>query len=190
MNEVQRMNDFRKIAPPLITDNQFFMDWLIDNGFFSAPASIRFHGAYNGGLYDHSKNVYIHLQEMTDKLGLSWMRPESPFVVGMFHDLCKIDQYREIVDEPGKTMFGEFEPQGRETHFERANPLLTGHANKSILLLSFLMRLTEEEMLCIRFHMGAFESGDSDGFGNVIKRFPNVLYAHTADMLAAKVMEV
>ena len=105
MNEVQRMNDFRKIAPSLITDNQFFMDWLIDNGFFSAPASTRFHGAYNGGLYDHSKNVYIRLQEMTDKLGLSWMRPESPFVVGMFHDLCKIDLLPVLPLDGGRMVF-------------------------------------------------------------------------------------
>lgn len=187
MNEVQRMNDFRKIAPPLIADNQFFMDWLIDNGFFSAPASTRFHGAYNGGLYDHSKNVYIRLQEMTDKLGLAWMRPESPFVVGMFHDLCKIDQYREVVDEEGKTMFGEFEPRGREVHYERVETLLKGHGEKSVLLLSHLMQLTEEEMFCIRFHMGFSEKDDLNAYGNAVERFPNVLFTHTADMMASRI---
>ena len=50
MNEVQRMNDFRKIAPPLITDNQFFMDWLIDNGFFSARPAFR---GYLSGVAAH-----------------------------------------------------------------------------------------------------------------------------------------
>lgn len=48
------------------------------------------------------------------------------------------------------------------------------------------MELTEEEVLCIRYHMGAYETKDWAGFDLAIKKYPNVLYTHTADMLASK----
>ena len=51
------------------------------------------------------------------------------------------------------------------------------------------MGLTEEERLCIRYHMGAYETSDWDGYDQAIRKFPNVLWTHTADMLASKLME-
>lgn len=187
MNEVQRLNDFMKIAPTLVTDNAELLNFLTDRGFFSAPASTKYHGNYNGGLYDHSKEVADVLTRLTNDLMLKWQRPESPFIIGMFHDLCKIDQYKEIEDEPGKVMFGETEPQGRKVHFESVPTLIKGHGDKSILYLSHLIQLTEEEMYCIRFHMGAFESND---YGDAVEKFPNVLFAHTADMIASRIQGV
>lgn len=190
MNEVQRLNEFNRIAPPLIRDNSAMIDWLADHGFFSAPASTKYHGAYSGGLYDHSKTVFEALTQLTDGLKLEWQRPESPFIIGMFHDLCKIDQYKEIVDEPGKVMFGETEPRGRESHYEWANPMIAGHGAKSVLFLACLMQLTEEEMCCIRYHMGAFEKDDIEPYSKAVEKFNNVLYAHTADMMASKIKGV
>ncbi len=190
MNEVQRFNDFTNIAPPLIKENSAMLKWLCDNGFFVSPASSKYHGNYAGGLYDHSKAVFKALTELTECLNLEWQRPESPFIVGMFHDLCKIDQYKEVVDEEGKTMFGEFEPRGREVHYERVETMLKGHGEKSVLLLSPLMQLTEEEMFCIRFHMGFSEKDDLNSYGNAVERFPNVLFAHTADMMASRIKGV
>ena len=48
--------------------------------------------------------------------------------------------------------------------------------------------LTEEEMLCIRWHMGAFDRAEYwTTYERAIERFPNVLYTHTADMIATYV---
>ena len=190
MTEIQRLNEFRTIAPELVSINEKLILWLSDNGFFRAPASRKYHGAYAGGLYDHSKAVAEALTNLTHDLHLKWERPESPFIIGMFHDLCKIDQYKEVEDAPGKVMFGEFEPQGRETHYEWADPFMKGHGDKSVLYLSHLMRLTEEEMYCIRFHMGAFEQADIEGYSKAVEKFNNVLFAHTADMIASKIVGV
>ena len=52
-------------------------------GFFTAPASIKYHGSYEGGLFDHSLEVTKALVDLTDKLGLTWSRPESPYIVAM-----------------------------------------------------------------------------------------------------------
>lgn len=186
--EVKRLNEFMGLCPQLIKDVPGLIDYLTDNGFFSAPASTKYHGACPGGLYEHSTNVYLRLKWMTETMMLNWQRPESPFIIGMFHDLCKMDQYQEVVDDPGKMMFGEEEPKDQKIHYEyRKDQILSGHGEKSIVLLSRFMTLTEEEILCIRYHMGAYQQEDWAGFDLAIRKYPTVLMTHTADMYASKV---
>ena len=190
MTDVERMNDFLVIAPEMIIKNEPLMNYLTAEGFFHCPASVKYHGAYPGGLYEHSKGVYEYLQYYTDCLGLKWIRPESPFIIGMFHDLCKLDQYVEVIDDPGKTMFGQQEPQGQRIHYEyNQHMILRGHGDKSIMILSQFMTLTPEEMMCIRYHMGAYEKEEWSSYDLAIRICPNVLFAHTADMYQSKVME-
>lgn len=150
-------------------------------GFFEAPASAKYHGNYKGGLFDHSLNVFKRLDQMTTDMKLVWSREASPFIIGMFHDLCKCDQYKLIT---------EGEDMKQTSHWEYENKmLLSGHGAKSVMLLSTLMHLTEEEMLCIRYHMGAYEKDDWTGFDMAIRKYPNVFWTHAADMMASKVDE-
>ena len=188
MNEAQRLNDFNSYMKGIVSPD--FIAWLTDNGFFKAPASTKYHGAYEGGLYDHSKAVAVVLEDLTGRLTLKWERPESPRIIGMFHDLCKIDEYQKVVDQEGLSYFGGAELQKEEAHFERAASLLHGHGDKSLILLSRFLPVTYEELLCIRFHMGAYERDDWDGYDQAIKETVNVLYTHTADMVASKVKGV
>ncbi len=169
-----------------------FYDWLIQNGFFTQAASTKYHGAYEGGLFDHSYEVTQVLLDMTQRLNLQWTRPESPYIIGMFHDLCKIDNYITVTDEPGEIMMGTGDVKGRKIHFEyNPNCILTGHADKSIMLLSQFINLTEEELLCIRFHMGAYEGQDQwDNYDKAIRKYETVLFTHTADMYTSKVKDV
>ena len=153
------------------TISQEFYDWLIDNGFKTAPASTKYHGAYEGGLYEHSCEVAGQLLSLTACLDLQWKRMESPMIVGMFHDICKIDAYTEI-------------DSGSYIHND--DVLLKGHGDKSVMLLSQFMTLTDEEILCIRYHMGAYETDNWKQFDLAVKKYPNVLFTHTADMLASK----
>lgn len=164
-----------------------FRQWLIDSGFFMAPASTKYHGNHEGGLFDHSKAVVDSLVSMD----LQWQREDSPFIIGMFHDLCKIDAYTKVVDVEGEQMMGTDEVVGEESHFEyNKNQLLKGHGEKSIMLLSQFMTLTEEEILCIRYHMGAYETENWNEFDAAIKKYSTVLFTHTADMLASKVVGI
>ncbi len=168
-----------------------FMNWLTFNGFFTQAASTKYHGAYEGGLFDHSLAVTEQLVKMTDSLGLKWTRPESPWIVGLFHDLCKCDNYLTVVDEEGVQYFGSDDVKGRQIHFiHNDDCILKGHAEKSIILLSQFMTLTEEEIMCIRFHMGAYEGQSSwDAFDKAIRKYETVLWTHTADMYASKVLD-
>lgn len=69
--------------------------------------------------------------------------------------------------------------------------LLPGHGEKSVIMLQQHMNLTDEEMLCIRWHMGAFDDKEHwNSYGRSVTHFPNVLYTHTADMVAARILGV
>lgn len=162
-----------------------FKKYLLVNDFFFAPASTKYHGAYEGGLFDHSLTVMNSLVELSEKNGLNWQREESPFIVGMFHDLCKIDQYRhpaEIYSDDSCDIYNQ--------HSWEYNPntLFKGHGDKSLMLLSQHIILTEEEALCIRYHMGAFvDKSEWSDYTKAIHRYENVLWTHHADMLASHV---
>lgn len=161
-----------------------FKTYLLANGFFTAPASTKFHGNYEGGLFDHSYMVMNLLVELSAANGLKWKRAESPFIVGMFHDLCKIDQYR--VDNSVPYTVGE------PTRYEyRTDTMYKGHGDKSIILLSQFLTLTDEEIACIRYHMGAFtEKEEWRDYTRAVHAFPNVLWTHQADMLASHVVGI
>ena len=146
-------------------------------GFFEAPASTKYHYSYHGGLFDHSLNVMNSLVELTKERNLVWSRPESPYIIGMFHDLCKIDNY--IYDLHS------------DSFQYNSTQIFGGHGDKSIILLSQFMTLTAEEILCIYYHMGAFvEKEEWSKYTAAIHCYPNVLYTHTADMIATHIMEV
>jgi len=184
---LERLEDFTIHTDGIISKE--FKDYLIKNGFFTAPASTKYHSNHEGGLFDHSFEVMGCLMEMTAKLDLEWQRKESPVIVGMFHDLCKIDEYVKVVDEEGQVMMGTGEVKGEIAHFEHASDvLLKGHGDKSIMLLSQFMTLTEEEILCIRYHMGAYNRDDLDGYDKAIRKYETVLWTHTADMYVSKVL--
>ena len=127
------------------------LDWLVNSGFFKVPASTKYHGAYEGGLYQHSASVMKFLVQLTKDNNLHWQDERSPYIVGMFHDLCKIDQYiprwgveKEFeltsLDKTSPTIFAntivgyDYNP----------DTLLKGHGEKSVMLLSQFYRLTEE----------------------------------------------
>lgn len=171
----QRLTLFDTLMSDLITED--FRQWLIDNDFFTAPASTKFHGSYEGGLFDHSFNVAISLVDLTSKLELSWDKPTSPLIVGMFHDLCKIDQYL-------------YNAETKKYIWSNSQKLL-GHGDKSVKLLLEHMQLTQEEINCIEQHMGAFTNKEEwSRYTNAIRSYPNVLYTHMADMIASHIIEV
>ena len=181
MTVQERYLTFKEKYEPLM-DCPGCADELLMRGFFEAPASTKYHGAYGGGLFDHSINVTRNLLKLTDALKLEWQNPHSPVRIGMLHDLCKADQYILVA--------GEYE--GDPSHYEfNKGTILQGHGDKSVMVASQLTKLTEEEVFCIRFHMGSFvEKEEWNRYTDAIHRYPNVLYTHMADMMASNIDEV
>ena len=161
-----------------------FIEWLITTGFFVKPAAIKHHGNYTGGLFEHSLAVAQSLVNMTNNLNLKWQNPRSPYIIGMFHDLCKVDDYTLDINAES-----EISEQNAVWTYNN-NKILKGHGDKSVMLLSQFINLTEEELLCIRFHMGAYNTDDWNEYDKAIRKYETVLWTHTADMYASKVLNV
>lgn len=69
------------------------MQWLEDNKFYTSPASTKYHGAYDGGLLDHSLNVYDELNRLLSAYPEISVSEESKIICSLFHDLCKVNMY-------------------------------------------------------------------------------------------------
>ena len=159
--------------------------------FFEAPASTRFHGAYKGGLVDHSLNVYDCLKDYLSRervktvYGLQQVSEETIAVVALLHDLCKINVYH-----PGKhnvKINGEW--QSVDT-FEYSDTLPYGHGEKSVYMITGFMRLSRDESFAIRYHMGfSSEFDDPRSIGYTFEHFPLAFALSTADMEATYFME-
>jgi len=148
-----------------------------DMGYFTAPASRKRHLSVPGGLARHSVNVTKRLVELTEKLGIEWPRPESPYLVGMLHDLVKCETYVEGKD--GYT----WKPSSYGGH---------GSASALIVLSELGIKLYPVETAAIVWHMGAFELGEKElkEYHAGITFFGAALIAaHTADMLASQIDE-
>ena len=172
----------------LFENNPSLKGFIEYSDFTTAPASTKYHGSYTGGLLEHSVNVMYTLCKMTEDNHLSWSRPESPIIVGLFHDICKVDSYKrkkvsELYSENEITPVYEGYEYNNETLFK-------GHGDKSVMMLASLIQLTEEEVACIRYHMGAFTDKEEwNDYTRAIHKYPNVLWTHHADMIATHIME-
>ena len=162
--------------------------------FFVAPASINHHGNHDGGLYEHCSEVTFQLLYLTKRLDLTWNRPESPYIVGMLHDLCKCDDYVKL---PVEIKWGDRVTctynSPTEKHWEyNKNSLLPGHGEKSVIMAQNIYGyLTEEEIMCIRWHMGAFDDkANWQYYSGAVAKYPNVLFTHTADMIASQISTI
>ena len=179
MTELERVNKFATLADDLfgILDGAMLTNGLRDMGYFKAPASVNHHGNYDGGLFDHSWAVMEALENLTYRLDLKWERKESLYIVGLLHDLCKCNSY----------MYNEETGQWEYNN----NITINGHGELSVIFAQQFIQLTEEEMLCIRWHMGAYDDEKNwNILGRAIEEYPNVLYTHTADMIASRIQGI
>ena len=154
-------------------------------GYFRAPASKGHHLAVPGGLVQHSINVTTRLVALTKALRLEWPRPESPYLVGMLHDVVKVRSY--IVDETATT-------DASAPKYIYAPSVYGGHGAASVMMVTSELQVSlyPEEALAIRWNMGAFGLAGAElkAYDRALTAFPALLIAtHTADMLAANVDE-
>lgn len=159
--------------------------------FFTAPASARFHGSYAGGLCEHSLNVYDCLQDYLQRprveelYGLEYS-PETVAVVALLHDLCKIGCYRPGTRNVKNDATGQWE---KVPTFTFDDPLPYGHGEKSVYIISGFMRLTREEAMAIRWHMGFSGMEDKNMVGRALEKYPLAFALSVADMEATYFLE-
>jgi len=163
--------------------------------FFTAPASTKFHGAYPGGLAEHSMNVCdcaLSLNEKYDTL----YPVNVVTIAALLHDICKINTYKENNESPSTAqvkylislcskvglkppkelnkayasvlidfLLNSYKDDGVLPPFvhnyQVKDTLPLGHGEKSLYIVTRFIKLSNEEALAIRWHMGAWDLGDS-----------------------------
>lgn len=161
------------------------LDWLEKSDFFTAPASTRFHAAYEGGLLEHSLNVYDALMEKFDP---ETDNAETFALVSLLHDICKTGFY-EIEYRNRKTAGGQWEKVPYYTINDR---LPFGHGEKSVFMIERFLRLSTEEAIAIRWHMGGFDDAAKAGsfaISEAFGRYPLAVKLHIADLEASYLHE-
>lgn len=162
-----------------------------NSDFFTAPASTKYHCAYEGGLCEHSLNVYECLKDYLERnrvkneYGLSYP-DESVAVVALLHDICKVNLYKVSTRNKKNEVTGQWD---KVPFYEYHDTLPYGHGEKSVYIASSYMRLTREEAMAIRWHMGFSGEENVNTIGNALGMFPLALAAYVADMEATFYVE-
>ncbi len=183
--EIFRENIHREGADALL-------DYLENKSdFFTCPASTKYHGAYAGGLCDHSLNVYHCLmdylaRERVQELYGIEVSPESAAIVALLHDLCKIGCYKAGTRNVKNDATGVWE---KVPTFFYEDPLPYGHGEKSVYIISGFMRLTRQEAMAIRWHMGFSGVEDKGLVGKALEQYPLAFALSVADMEATYFLE-
>ena len=162
------------------------IEWIETTDFFVAPASTKFHSAFEGGLCQHSLNVYYKLLDLVKmEFGEEWQETvslETITVVALLHDICKANTYK--TEMRNTKVNGEWVQQ---PYYTVADSLPYGHGEKSVYIVNAYIRLTREEALAINWHMGGFDmrvKGGSFSLSDAFYMYKLCPLLHAADLLA------
>ena len=167
------------------------LEFLEKSDFFTAPASTRFHGAYEGGLLRHSLNVYeclvayLERERVKEQYKLS-VSDETAAVVALLHDVCKVNFYTISYRNSKNEKTGQWE---KLPYYSINDTLPYGHGEKSVYMVSGFMRLSREEAMAIRWHMGFSGIEDKNTIGAALEKYPLAFALSVADMEASYFIE-
>lgn len=164
-----------------------FLEWLESTDFFTCPASTKFHSNFEGGLCEHSINVYKRLVALVKaEYGAEYQRvvsDESLAIMGLLHDVCKVDTY--------KTEYRNVKVDGvwtQQPYFSVQDDLPYGHGEKSVYMINGYIHLTREEAMAINWHMSGFDvrvKGGSYAISDAYYKYPVAVLLAMADMMAS-----
>ncbi len=107
-------------------------------------------------------------------------------IVALLHDLCKIGCYKPGFRNVKNDATGQWE---KVPTFTFDDPLPYGHGEKSVYIISGFLRLTREEAMAIRWHMGFSGNEDKGLVGRAFEKYPLAFALSVADMEANYFMD-
>ena len=164
------------------------LQWLVSTDFFIAPASTKYHCAFEGGLALHSLNVYKILKRRCDEYSPGKYSDETIAICGLLHDICKANFY-SLSTRNVKNERGQWE---QRPYYTVEDKFPFGHGEKSVFIVERCMRLMEEEAVAIRWHMGGFdETARAGGFtiSHAYEQYPLAVLLHLSDLEATYLAE-
>lgn len=182
---------------------QTLVNWLKDDtDFFSAPASTKYHDAFEGGLLHHSLRVYDYMTALDQNLGTA-LDHGSMVIVSLFHDVCKANCYVQdwknvktyipdsmipLIEKNDPTIKsdsrGYFQWNSVPCYRMEEQDVYGGHGAKSVFLIHRHMQLSFDEAAAIHNHMGAYEDTPYGKSSAVYERNRLAFLLHLADELA------
>ena len=164
------------------------ISFLEKTDFFTAPASTRFHGDYEGGLLEHSMKVYELLCEKVKNASIDVkVSQDTLIIVGLLHDICKVNFYK-VDYRNAKNEMGVWE---KVPYYTVDDTIQYGHGEKSVMMLTEYIKLTSEEKYAIRWHMGFTEPKELyNTLGQAFKKYPLALLIHEADLEATYFFDI
>ena len=175
------------------------LDWLKKSDFFEAPSSTLYHGNYEGGLCEHSLNVYRIALKLKDVLMSEGktidFTDDDLKVSALLHDICKTNFYVT----KSKVFKDEEAPIGQQWKkymtYEIDDKLPYGHGEKSVFILQRFFQLTGNEALAIRWHMGnsdpsiSMSSYTKSAYLTALETVPLVMIISLADQFSTFLIE-
>nr|KEI08045.1 beta-lactamase [Clostridium novyi B str. NCTC 9691] len=164
---------------------EIIIQYLNETDFFVAPASTKYHGNFDGGLAEHSLNVYNLFKKKNEQFDLG-LSSDTLIITSILHDICKVNFYK-------KQPRWRKNDKGKWESYEGyicENDFSIGHGEKSVIKLMQFIKLSKEEIVLIRWHMGGFESKENQkDISNSYNLYPAALALHTADLEASYILE-
>ena len=155
-------------------------------GFFTSPASSRFHGVSEGGLARHSLNVLRRAADLVEPFHVDSGYTEFPYWLSiscLFHDACKaglyVQDFRNVKDSKGNW--------NKQPYYRvKEGATACGHGGESLRRISKYLQLPDEWALAVYWHMGARNLSDEENiqYMNACKAHREVYLLHVADMLS------
>ena len=167
--------------------------------FFTAPSSTKFHGNYAGGLCQHSLNVYyaakklftVYKELSLDKTGVDQIKEEEIIISALLHDICKTNFYK-----PTEKWYKDKANNWQSyIGYEIEDKFPMGHGEKSVFMVQQFIRLTGNEALAIRWHMGNSDPGmyispyTKNALNDAFNKVPLCAIIAQSDQLASWAME-
>lgn len=175
---------------------------LENSDFFTAPASTKYHAAYEGGLCQHSLNVYhnlVQLCESKQNLDEQCYDENSLKIVGLLHDISKMNIYtftprnKKVYCEDGnkKDDLGNFKWVTELEYAIKEDKFVYGsHEMNSEFIIRNFIPMTIDESVAVLHHMGGMHYDSAkDNLGATFMNYSLALMLHMADMISTYVDE-
>ena len=159
------------------------IDFMEEGGFFTAPCSGQYHLAEQGGLAEHSLNVYFALLGIDGALDAN-IPLDSIIICGILHDLGKMGDYGKGNYIANILKSGE--QSKSKPYVTNTNLLYVPHEIRSIAIAQRFIELSEDEQFAILYHNGLYTPLGNSYKG---KERPLSMALHFADMWCSRVTE-
>ena len=180
------------------------IDWLENKSdFFSAPASAKYHCSYEGGLCQHSINVYYILKNLNDSfMPERDLTPEEAErnihkygydddtlkIVSLLHDISKSNYYemfsRNVKDSNGNWI-QVLDYKVRDDRFIYGND----EQNTEFMVSTFIPLTLDEKVALLHKSGGKAFDSNQENIPTIFSKYHLATLLHCADMISCYVIE-